>query len=297
MRNFIKSFYLWIDSNAALPANHVHSKKIDILRCLPFIITHLACIGVFFVDFNIQCILVLLLTYSVRVFSLTGFYHRYFSHRAFKTSRVVQFIFAFLGVTAAQRGPLWWAAHHRAHHKYSDTEMDKHSPHTKGFFWSHMGWFLLEENFKTDEASIKDFAKFPELRFLNRYDSLPPIILALALYAWGGWQYVFWGYFVSTVLVYHVTFSINSIAHQIGTRTYETDDHSRNNWWLAILTFGEGWHNNHHYWPSSASQGHKFYQLDISYLIIKTLEKFNLVWDIRTVPALEERNKPQLSTV
>lgn len=284
MVNVIKSFYLWLDSDIDPDIAKQNADKIDWVRCIPFVLTHLACLAVFFVGVSPTAVLVCLAGYMLRVFTLTGFYHRYFSHKAFKTSRAVQFIFGFIGTTAAQRGPLWWAAHHRDHHKYSDEPEDKHSPHQVGFWWSHMGWFLQNKNFRTNTANIKDFMKYPELVFINRFDVIPPIVYGVLMYMLGGWQMLIWGYFVSTVLVYHVTFCINSIAHMFGTRTFETKDHSRNNWWLALLTFGEGWHNNHHYWPSSARQGFKWQEIDITYYILRGLEKLHLVWDIRVPP-------------
>ncbi len=288
MLKVIKSIYLWFDSSGDLP-NLQNKTKIDWLRCSPFILLHVFCFAVFFVKFEWSLLLVLLITYVLRVFSLTAFYHRFFSHRAFKTSRVMQFIFAFIGTTATQRGPLWWAAHHRHHHKHTDRALDRHSPHVHGFLWSHCGWFLSAENFKTDLSYIKDLSKFPELRFLDRYDIVPPIILAVTLYWFGGWPYVVWGYFISTVLIYHVTFAINSLGHTVGTQSFKTADHSRNNWLLAIFAFGEGWHNNHHHCPSSARQGRTLWQLDISYLILKLMEKFKLVWDLREFDVKENQ--------
>lgn len=283
MYEIIRSLYLWVDSDGQVP-DAADGDKIDLLRCMPFIIIHILALGVFFVKFTWSCVFVLLATYSLRVFTMTAFYHRYFSHRAFKTSRVTQFVFAFIGATSAQRGPLWWSAHHRFHHKHSDDEHDKHSPHVRGFFGSHCGWFLQNKNFKTDESFIKDWLKFPELKFIDRYDSLPPLVLIGILFFLGGLKYVFWGYFLSTVLIYHVTFSINSLAHMFGTRTYNTNDQSRNNWLLALLSFGEGWHNNHHYYPSAARQGRTWKQIDISYFILSIMEKLKLVWDLRQFP-------------
>lgn len=283
MNRLLRSVYLWVDAQgSAIDAEQ--EEKIDLLRCMPFLIIHILSLGVFFVEFTWSCLLVLGITYSLRVFALTAFYHRYLSHRAFKTSRAVQFLFAFIGTTAAQRGPLWWSAHHRFHHKHSDKPQDRHSPHVRGFFWSHFGWFLQNKNFSTDETLIKDWVKYPELKFINRYDSLPPLILILIMYLVGGLKFVFWGYFLSTVLIYHVTFSINSIAHIFGKRTYETNDQSRNNWFLALLSFGEGWHNNHHHYPSSAQQGRNWKQIDISYLILRLMATFGLVWDLREFP-------------
>lgn len=284
MLKAIKSVYLWFDSSGDLP-NLQNGSKIDWLRCSPFFLLHVLCLGVFFVKFEWSLLLVLLVTYVARVFALTAFYHRFFSHRAFKTSRVVQFIFAFIGTTATQRGPLWWAAHHRHHHKHTDKALDRHSPHVHSFLWSHCGWFLAAENFKTDLTNIKDLYKYPELRFLDRYDVVPPIMLSALLYWFGGWPYVVWGYFLSTVLIYHVTFAVNSIGHTVGTQSFNTPDHSKNNWLLAIFAFGEGWHNNHHHCPSSARQGRTVWQLDISYLILKIMEKCKLVWDLREFDA------------
>lgn len=283
MNKLLNSLSLWFDTSNTVDLPE-KSKSIDIVRCLPYLFMHLACLGVFWVGISPAAVIVCLTLYAMRVFALTAFYHRYFSHRAFKTSRVLQFIFAFVGASAAQRGPLWWAAHHRFHHKHSDTQLDHHSPSRKGFLHSHTLWFLESQNFATNEEYVKDFAKYPELVFLNRYDLVAPITLATLLYIAGGWQFLIWGFFISTVLVYQVTFLINSLAHVFGTRRYETADQSRNNWLLALLTFGEGWHNNHHYYPSSARQGFLWYQLDITYLILKLLSLFGLVWDLRSPP-------------
>ncbi len=292
MVKIFKSFFLWLDSDVKEGIDDVNGEKIDWLRCLPYFITHIACLGVFFVGISTTAVVVCLTAYALRVFALTGFYHRYFSHKAFKTSRFIQFCFAFIGTAAAQRGPLWWAAHHRDHHKYSDQPEDKHSPYQVGFWMSHTGWFLQNKNFKTNTANIKDFLKFPELVFINRFDVIPPLVYGTLLYIFGGWQLLIWGYFISTVMVYHVTFAINSLTHLLGNRTFVTTDMSRNNWWLALLTFGEGWHNNHHYWPSSARQGFKWYQIDISFMILKFMEKLGLVWDLRAPPPEVLNAKP-----
>ncbi len=278
MPKILNSLYLWFDSSGEIVET---SDKIDWLRCSPFIMTHLACIAAFFTEFRLSLLGVLAVTYAFRVFSLTAFYHRYLSHRAFKTSRVVQFIFAFIAASAAQRGPLWWSSNHRHHHKHTDKEADRHSPVVHSFIWSHCGWFLANNSFKTDHTHIKDLCKYPELKFIDQYDVIPPILLCVALYLIGGWAYVIWGYFISTVLVYHVTFSVNSICHKIGKQKFDTKDQSRNNWLIALLTFGEGWHNNHHYCPSSARQGRTFWQIDISYQILRILAKLGLVWDLR----------------
>ncbi|MFO0939060.1 MAG: fatty acid desaturase, partial [Gemmataceae bacterium] len=255
------------------PISSAASYRIMWLRCLPFILIHLACLAVFWVGWSPIALAVAALALALRIFGLTGFYHRYFSHRAFKTSRWFQFVGAVLGAAAVQRGPLWWAAHHRVHHRDSDTPGDPHSPVHLGFFRSHMAWFMTKENYGTNERLVKDWNKFPELRWLNQFDFVVPVIMAFALFGLGSAlnayapglqtsasQMLVWGFFVSTVVLYHLTFSINSIAHRFGTRDYPTRDESRNHFVLALLTFGEGWHNNHHHYPNSARQGFHWWQ-------------------------------------
>ncbi len=282
MNSVLKSIHLWFDSNAK--DSFSDSRNINWLRCLPHVMIYLGCLGVFWVGVSPAAIAVCIASYCVSVFVLTGFYHRFFSHRTFKTSRAFQFFISVIGMCAAQRSPLWWAAHHRSHHRFSDTFQDKHSPTQHGFIRSHWGWFLEDRNFSVNEEYVKDLIKFPELVFLNRFDFLPPLIYMCLLYYFGGLQILVWGFFVSTVLVYQVTFAINSIAHLVGTRRYNTTDTSRNNWWLAILTFGEGWHNNHHHFPSSVKQGFRFYEIDITYYLLRVLQAVGLVWDLRVPP-------------
>lgn len=225
-----------------------------------------------------------------------GFFHRYLSHKTFQTSRPVQFIFILIGTMSAQRGPLWWAAHHRYHHRFTDTEQDPHSS-THGFWYSHVGWFLNEQNFGTRKEVIKDWLKYPELIWLDRF-SLPVVLLtALGIYALGEWlatsmpalatsgpQLLVWGFVISTVLLIHATLSINSLAHLYGRRDFETDDNSRNNLWLSIITLGEGWHNNHHYYAGSTRQGFYWWQIDITFYLLKLMSVFGLVWGLKPVP-------------
>lgn len=272
-------------------------KRIDWLRVVPFFGMHAACAGVVWVGASWTAVGVAAGLYVARMFAITAFYHRYFSHRAFKTSRAMQFAFALLGSSAVQRGPLWWAAHHRHHHRHADTEKDRHSPCCDGFFWSHMGWFLARDNFTTHLAEVPDLASYPELRFLDRFDTLVPIGLAVGLYFAGAWlhaahpelgttgpQMLVWGFFISTVMLFHATVTINSLAHGVGKRRYETRDRSRNSFWLALLTFGEGWHNNHHHFPGSARQGFYWWEVDLSYYGLKLLSWLGLVWGLRLVP-------------
>ncbi|MDX1495862.1 MAG: acyl-CoA desaturase, partial [Longimicrobiales bacterium] len=253
-------------------------------RVLPFIGMHLACLGVLWVGWSWTAVGVAVGLYAVRMFAITGFYHRYFSHRSYKTSRAAQFVFAVVGASSAQRGPLWWAAHHRHHHRHSDTEHDVHSPRHHGFWWAHMGWITAPGNFPTAFERVPDLVKYPELRFLDRFDILVPLALALGLFLLGGAQLLVWGFFISTVVLFHCTCFINSLAHQLGSQRYETGDDSRNSLLLALLTFGEGWHNNHHKYPGSARQGFFWWEVDLTYYGLVVLERLGIIQDLRQPP-------------
>jgi stearoyl-CoA desaturase (delta-9 desaturase) len=253
---------------------------------------------VVFVGFSWFALAVAALLYVVRMFAITGFYHRYFSHRAFRTSRILQFTFGLIGASSVQRGPLWWAAHHRHHHRHADQPPDLHSPIQQGFWKSHMGWFMTPRAFGIDWKAIPDLAKYPELRFLDRFDILVPVALAAALMLLGsvlerylpglgtnGPQLLVWGFFVSTVVLFHATVTINSLAHVWGKRRYATRDDSRNNIWLALITLGEGWHNNHHHYPASVRQGFYWWEVDVTWYLLKAMSWLGLVWDLKPVPA------------
>lgn len=316
-RQLMGNVIRWFDSEAgdSLVVNDQSmGKKINWFRCIPFFIVHLACIGVIWTGWSVVSVVVCLAFFWLRMFAITAFYHRLFSHRSYKTNRVWQFVFAVLGNSACQRGPLWWASHHRKHHRYTDKDLDLHSPVKHGFWFSHIGWFMSEEGFKTDYSAIKDLARYPELRFLNRFDILVPIIFAFIIYGLGeminvywpqagtsGWQMLVWGFFISTTFLFHATFTINSLGHLWGSRRYETKDHSRNNLWLAILTLGEGWHNNHHRYAVSARQGFYWWQIDITYYILKIMSFMGIVSDLKPVPLriLDEgkQNKQSTATV
>jgi stearoyl-CoA desaturase (delta-9 desaturase) len=270
---------------------------------------HLACVGVIWVSISPIALATAALLYTLRMFAITGFYHRYFSHRSFKTSRTLQFIFAVIGASSVQRGPIWWAAHHRHHHAVTEKPEDPHSPVQHGFWWSHTGWFLSREHYSTRENRVNDLMRFPELRFLDRFDVLVPVILAAALFAIGkmlkeyapglgtsGGQMLIWGFFVSTVVLYHATFTINSLAHRWGSRRYATRDESRNNWLLALVTLGEGWHNNHHHYPASVKQGFYWWEIDLTYYFLRFLAAIGLVWDLRMLP-MGRREASRLDSV
>ena len=223
--------------------------------------------------------------YFMRLFFITAAYHRYFSHRGYKMGRVMQFLMAVGGTLAVQKGPLWWAGHHRNHHKYSDQPQDTHSPLLKGFLWSHIGWIMCRKFNPTPTHLISDFAKFPELVWLNKWHWVPPTLLGVAVFLVGGWSALWFGFFFSLVLSWHGTYFINSLAHVFGRRRYVTTDTSRNSFILALITLGEGWHNNHHYYQSSANQGFFWWELDVSYYILKLLSWVGLVRDLRQPPA------------
>lgn len=287
----------WVDTSASLDLDSDKANRIDWIRVMPFIGVHLMCFGVLFVGFSWVAFWVALGLYVIRMFAITGFYHRYFSHKTFKTSRVMQFLFAVLGASAVQRGPLWWAAHHRNHHRHSDQPEDLHSPMQHGFWRSHMGWFMTPKGFITHSERIPDLVKYPELKLVDRFDVLVPIALATGLFFLGGWletaypelgtsamQMLIWGFFVSTVVLFHGTVTINSLSHVWGSRRYKTRDDSRNNWFLAIITLGEGWHNNHHHFPGSTRQGFFWWEYDFTYYTLKAMSWVGLVWDLKPVP-------------
>jgi stearoyl-CoA desaturase (delta-9 desaturase) len=272
---------------------------INWVKSAPFIGMHVACLAALLTGVSWWAAALCAFTYFVRMFGITAGYHRYFAHRSFKTSRFGQFFLAWLGCSALQKGPLWWASHHRQHHRHSDMPEDPHSPHVTSFWWSHVGWILSEDHTHTPIDEIKDYARYPELRWLDAWHWVPGLLLAVGCFFFGalvgGWDFTLstlgaqaeawtclvWGFVVSTVLCYHATFAINSLTHLIGKRRYATTDESRNNLVLALLTLGEGWHNNHHHYQSSANQGFFWWEIDISYYLIRAASLVGLTWDIR----------------
>lgn len=293
----------WLDNQRYQPPQHASAESIDWWRVLPFVALHVALIALFWVGWSPVAVICALVMYVLRMFAITGFYHRYFAHKTFQTSRHAQFVFALIGAAAVQRGPLWWAAHHRTHHVHADQPQDVHSPHQHGFLWSHLGWFLSHANFKTQLDRVRELTRYKELCWLDRFDSLVPFAFACGLFALGellrvympewhtnGSQLLVWGFVVSTIALYHATFCVNSLAHVWGSRRYATRDHSRNNLLIAILTLGEGWHNNHHHFPGSAKQGFYWWELDLTYYGLKLLEATGLIWNLKQVP-LAVRNQ------
>jgi stearoyl-CoA desaturase (Delta-9 desaturase) len=250
---------------------HVATVVLVVLAGLPTLEAGLLCAGLYF----------------GRMFFITGAYHRYFSHRTYKTSRPFQFLLALGGLTSLQKGAVWWAAKHRHHHRYSDLPEDVHSPIQRGLWWAHVGWVVSSEHNATDLAQVKDLARFPELMALESHKAMIGVFAAicLAVQLTMGFNALAWGCFVSTVLLWHGTFTINSLSHVWGARRYATTDTSRNNLWLALITMGEGWHNNHHFYMASAAQGFRWWQIDVTYYILWTLERVGLIWDMKRVPA------------
>jgi stearoyl-CoA desaturase (delta-9 desaturase) len=296
----VRKLAQWFDAGVPVAAaeGDLDRDGVDWARIVPFAGMHLACLGIVFVGASAVAVATAAALYFLRMFAITAFYHRYFSHRSFKTSRTAQFIFALLGASAVQRGPIWWAAHHRHHHAFSDKPQDLHSPRQRGFLWSHMGWFLSRRHFQPDLRRAKDLLEYPELRWLDRFDIVVPFALALALLLLGmalerhapglgtsGGQMLTWGFFVSTVACYHGTYTINSLCHAWGSRRYRTRDDSRNNPLLALITLGEGWHNNHHHYPSSVRQGFYWWEIDITYYLLRGLAALGVIWDLNPVPA------------
>jgi stearoyl-CoA desaturase (delta-9 desaturase) len=249
-----------------------------------FWFVHVACLAAFFTGVSWSALGVCLALFWLRMFAVTAGYHRYFSHRSYKTSRPFQFVLALLGTLAVQKGVLWWAANHRVHHRNSDQEGDVHSPVLRGFWWAHVGWILAPDYEATDLERVPDLAKYAELRWLNEHYLVPPVALGVLLYLIGGMSWLVWGFFISTTLLWHATFTINSLAHVWGSRRYATTDSSRNNVWLALLTMGEGWHNNHHRYMTSARQGFFWWEVDVSYYVLVALARCGIVWDLHQPP-------------
>lgn len=261
-----------------------HADDILYPSTIPFLLVHLACFAAIWTGVTAEALALCGALYVLRMFAITAGFHRYFAHRAYKTSRGFQFLLAFVGETSAQRGVLWWAAKHRCHHRHADTIADVHSPRQHGFLYAHVGWIFKPSHGATDYAAIADFGRYPELVWLNRLHYLPPALLALLTWLIAGWPGLVVGFCWSTVLLWHGTFAINSLAHVAGRRRYVTGDDSRNNWFLAILTLGEGWHNNHHAYQSSVRQGFRWWEYDPTFYALKTLSWLGIVWDLHSPP-------------
>jgi len=297
-QHLLMSFLRWFDDDAGIDQlSSRDPNQVDWLRVVPFLGLHVACLLVIWVGWSPVAVGTAIGLYVVRMLAITGVYHRYLSHRAYKMSRFWQFVGAVIATTSAQRGPIWWAGHHRHHHRYADQPEDIHSPTQKGFLWSHVLWILTPKYFATNKSMAKDWMKFPELVWLNRYSTVPPLVLLVLLLAAGealrryvpsagtsGVEMAIWGFCISTVVLFHATATINSLDHLVGRRRYNTPDQSRNNWVLALITFGEGWHNNHHHYPISARQGFYWWEIDLTYYSLVVLSRLGIVHDLTPLP-------------
>ena len=258
-------------------------ERVNWVSSIPFFLVHVACFAVVFTGISTTALILLPIMFLSRSFFVTAAYHRYFSHKSYKLNRFWQFVFAFQAEASAQKGVLWWAANHRHHHRYSDTDIDIHSPR-KGFWWSHVGWILSDKYKDTDLTAIKDFAQYPELVWLDKHEGMPPWIYGIAAVAIGGWSGLVVGFVWSTVLLWHSTFLVNSAAHVFGRRRYETTDTSRNSMLIALVTGGEGWHNNHHHYQASARQGFFWWEIDMTYYVLKAMSWVGIVKDLKLPP-------------
>jgi stearoyl-CoA desaturase (Delta-9 desaturase) len=277
-----------------LPSTAVDRDDIVYPSAIPFVLAHFACSAAVWTGVTWQAVAICVTLYWLRIFAIGAGYHRYFSHRAYSTSRAFQLLLAFAAQSTAQKSVLWWAAKHRHHHLHSDAEDDVHSPRHKGFLYSHVGWIFARKHDRADLARVSDLARYPELRLLHKLELLPAAALAILCFITAGWSGLVVGFFWSTVLVYHATFCINSLAHMSGSTRYVTGDDSRNNWLLAVITMGEGWHNNHHAFQSSVRQGFRWWEIDLTYYLLLALSWLGLVWDLKTPPEHVLRNEQRL---
>ena len=261
-----------------------HHDDIVYPSAIPFLLVHLATLGILWSGVTWPAVAICVGLYVGRMFAITAGFHRYFSHRSYDTSRVFQFVLAFVSQTSLQKGVLWWSAKHRHHHKHSDTVEDVHSPGLHGFLFAHVGWIFARRRGEADYEMVKDLAAYPELRWLERWRHMPGVVLAVVCFLVAGWPGLFVGFFLSTAVLYHGTFAINSLAHCFGRQRYLTGDDSRNNWWLALITLGEGWHNNHHYYQVSTRQGFRWWEVDVTYYVLKALSWVGIVWNLHTPP-------------
>jgi stearoyl-CoA desaturase (delta-9 desaturase) len=261
---------------------------------IPFILVHLGCFAAIWTGVTWLALAICVTLYWLRIFAIGAGYHRYFSHRAYTTSRAFQFVLALMSQTTTQKSVIWWASKHRHHHLHSDTGEDVHSPRHHGFIYSHLGWIFARRHDGPDLAKVTDLTRYPELMWLHKYEQAPAIVLALLCFLIAGWSGLVVGFLWSTVLVYHATFCINSLAHVSGRKRYVTGDDSRNNWLLAVFTMGEGWHNNHHAYQSSVRQGFKWWEIDPTYYLLRALSWIGLVWGLKTPPEPVLRNEQRL---
>src|SRR5262245_51607984 len=276
------------------PITRANDERVNWLQSIPFFLVHILCFAFVFTGITRTALILFVVMFFGRAFFVTAAYHRYFSHKTYKLNRFWQFVWAFMAEASAQKGVLWWASNHRVHHRYSDTERDLHSP-LKGFWWSHVGWILADRYKATDLDGIKDFARYPEIRFISKHDWIAPWTFGVAAFLIGGWSGLVVGFFWSTVLLWHSTFLVNSASHVFGRRRYETEDTSRNSFLIALVTGGEGWHNNHHHYQASARQGFFWWEIDPTWYVLCGLRRIGIVKDLKVPPKriLEPEPEPE----
>ncbi|MDH3496685.1 MAG: acyl-CoA desaturase [Gemmatimonadota bacterium] len=279
---------------AAAPEPEVPHDDIIYPATVPFLLVHVACLAAIWTGVTTSALALAVALYLVRMFAVTAGYHRYFAHRSYRTSRGGQFVLALLAQTSAQRGVLWWAAKHRHHHRYSDTALDVHSPRQHGFWYAHLGWIFTSQHADVDLGAVPDLTRYPEMVWLDRHKYLPAAVLAVLVWLAAGWPGLVVGFFWSTVALYHGTFMINSLAHVHGRQRYVTGDDSRNNWWLSLITLGEGWHNNHHAYQRSTRAGFRWWEIDPTFYVLKALSWVRIVWDLGAPPPDLVRNERPL---
>lgn len=274
-----------VEDTLVRPHIRKESGRVNWVPLIAIVLIHLAALLAFLPMFFTWKALIT--TIVIQVFTTLGItvgFHRFLTHRSFRSPKWMEYFLSWLGSLSWQGGPIKWVATHRLHHQYSDEDEDPHTP-LHGFFWSHALWcFKFDPHFdpyKKYSQYAQDLARDRGHVFIEKTTGLWQFVLAGALYAWGGWPCVVWGVFLRLVYSYHITWFVNSASHIWGYRNYETTDGSRNLWWVALLSFGEGWHNNHHAYPRSARHGLKPWEIDASWYIIKVMSWFGLARDIR----------------
>jgi len=239
--------------------------------------------ALFYIDYGAM-LAALILYYAGGMLGIGMSYHRLLTHRSYRTTKFIEYFLTICGTLALEGGPIFWVATHRIHHQKSDQEGDPHTPR-EGTFWAHMGWILMGEGLHHDASVLAKYA--PDLSkdkfhvWLSNWHWLTNVVVGLGLLAYGGIPYVLWGIFFRTTVGLHATWLVNSATHLWGSRRFQTRDDSTNNWWVALLTFGEGWHNNHHAHPTSARHGLAWYELDQNWIGIRALQILGLAWDIK----------------
>ncbi|MBI1790784.1 MAG: fatty acid desaturase [Acidobacteria bacterium] len=280
------------------PSSSSSKLKINWLTTTVLVVFHLGAVAALFM-FDWKAVLVASFLYWLAIGCGIGMgYHRLLTHRSYKVPRFIEQFLAICGTLTLEGGPIFWVATHRLHHQNSDKPGDPHSPRD-GAFWSHMGWIMLGESKHSDTRQMSrytpDLSKDPFYRWLNSFHYVPLVILGLTLLAVGGVKMMMWGVFVRVVVGLHSTWLVNSATHMWGRRRFRTTDDSRNNWWVALLTFGEGWHNNHHAHPNSSRHGLAWYELDLTYVQIRLLELFGVARGVKVASVTEPAQERQVA--